>query len=99
MIGDDGERMHGLGDDKVGSFASRNRSHLIADAHRISGIECTRIERLHGGEAHANATHSHHETHVTAGRRTGVVIAGEGNAQSGFDERFGTSIWQPEEER
>ena len=99
MIGDDGERMHGVGDDEVGSFASCDGPYLFAHSHRISGIECTRIEGLHGGEAHANAAHSHHETHVAAGRRTGVVIAGEGNAQSGFDERFGTSVWQPEEER
>ena len=38
MIGDDGERMHGVGDDEVGSFASCDGPYLVAHSHRISGM-------------------------------------------------------------
>ena len=98
-VWDEGEGRERPGDDEVGFFADRDRTELVAHTHSVCRIDCAGVEGLFRSQAHAYASESHDEAHVSARTRTWVVVRCQSYRKSGFDIAFGVSEWYSQKER
>ena len=65
-VRDEGEGWNWSGDDEVRLLADGDGTEGVADAHGISCVDGTCIERLFRSQTHPDASQGHHEAHVAA---------------------------------